>query len=115
MPCSLRQSSVSLNCLKASAGTKRRARRKRLEAVNTKTPRDLYAGSSQKRLIVVAGLGGCTGRRVVAFLLAYALELVELCLLVVGEMGQMAGRVLERLDAGEVCHGDLGLWLVRKA
>jgi hypothetical protein len=35
MPWSFRQSSVVLNCLKASAGTKRRARRKRLWKIST--------------------------------------------------------------------------------
>jgi hypothetical protein len=44
MPWSFRQSSVVLNCLKASAGTKRRARRKRLG--KTSAPRYRFTQSS---------------------------------------------------------------------
>ena len=53
----------------------------------------------------MARLGGAARRRVVVCLLAYALELLELCLLVFREMGEMPRRVLERLDAREVGHG----------
>ena len=44
-------------------------------------------------------------RRIVASLLADGLELGELGLLGFGEMGEMAGRVLHRLDSAEVGHG----------
>ena len=50
-----------------------------------------------------------THRRPVALLLADLLELIKLGLLVLGEMGRMAQRILERLDAGEVRHGELGV------
>lgn len=73
---------------------------------------------SQQCLVVVGRLRStvCASRCIVPLLLAYALELVELCLLVLGKMRKMPRRVLERLDAGKVSHGDLSPrteWMVQ--
>lgn len=54
----------------------------------------------------MSSVGSRSSRRVVARFLAYALEFVELGLLVFREMGEMTRGVLERLNAGEFCHSD---------
>jgi hypothetical protein len=109
MPCSLRQSSVSLNCLKASCGLNRRARRKRLGTVRAKLQLMEDCADIQKSLVVVARLSPAigSGRCVIALLLAYLLERVERACLLFGQMPKMCSGVLERLDTGQVRHDDV--------
>lgn len=64
----------------------------------------------QHGLVVMAGWLAAGSRRVVASLLADSLELGKLGLLVLGEMGKMACRVLHRLDSAEVGHGRMWVW-----
>jgi hypothetical protein len=61
--------------------------------------------SVQHRFVVMAGIFSPSRRRVVALFLTDPLELVELLLLIVREMGQVPRGILHRLDSLEVRHG----------